>query len=60
MAYYGFVPPQVGYPRAREAADKAPWRSIRISRMPMPRWRSGTCSGGLDWPAAEREFTHAL
>ncbi len=55
MAYYGFVPPEVGYPRARQAAEQAlaidpdiadAHVSLALSYL---FWR-------FDWAAAEREF----
>jgi serine/threonine protein kinase/Tfp pilus assembly protein PilF len=59
MAYHGFVPPEVGYPRSREAAEKA--RAID------PDLAEAHASLALvyllwqfDWAAAEREFTTAL
>jgi serine/threonine protein kinase len=59
MAYYGFVPPDVGYPRARDAAEKAlaidPDNADAHSSVALVDllWR-------FDWASAEREFTTAL
>jgi TolB-like protein len=59
MAYYGFVPPEVGYPRAHEAAKQAlaidpdvadAHASLALGYL---LWR-------FDWPSAEREFRTAL
>ena len=59
MAYYGFVPPEVGYPRARQAAEQAlaidpdiadAHASLALTYL---LWQ-------FDWAAAEREFTTAL
>jgi tetratricopeptide (TPR) repeat protein len=59
MAYYEFVPPDFGYPRAHEAATKAialdpdvadPHASLALGHL---FWRH-------DWAGAEREFTTAL
>jgi serine/threonine-protein kinase len=59
MAYYGFVPPDVGYPRAREAAAHA----LRLD----PENAEAHASIALvdllwrfDWASAEPEFTTAL
>ena len=59
MAYYGFVPPDVGYPRSRDAAEKA----LAID----PDVADAHASLALvsllwqfDWATAEREFTTAL
>ena len=59
MAYYGFVPPAVGYPRAQEAADKAlaldPDLADTHASLALVHllWR-------FDGVSAEREFTTAL
>jgi serine/threonine protein kinase len=59
MAYYDFVPPDFGYPRAKEAATKAvaldpdaadPHASLALGHL---FWLH-------DWAGAEREFTTAL
>ena len=59
MVYYGFVPPEVGYPRARQAAEQAlaidpdiadAHASLALTYL---LWQ-------FDWAAAEREFTTAL
>ena len=50
MAYYGFVPPDFGYPRAREAALKAS-RSIRHRRRARVARPSSICSGSTTGPA---------
>jgi tetratricopeptide (TPR) repeat protein len=59
MAYYGFVPPEVGYPRSREAAERAlaidPDTADAHASLAL-----GHLLWQFDWPAAEREFRTAL
>jgi eukaryotic-like serine/threonine-protein kinase len=59
MAYYGFVPPDVGYPRARDAALKALEIDPDVADA-----HSSLALGYLfwhyDWTNAEREFKIAL
>jgi serine/threonine protein kinase len=59
MAYYGYVPPDVGYPRAREAAQKAlaidPDLAEAHASLAL-----GYLLWQFDWAAAERESMTAL
>ena len=45
MAYYGFIPPDYGFPRAEGGGDEGASSSIPTSRMRMRRSASSTCSG---------------
>jgi serine/threonine protein kinase/Tfp pilus assembly protein PilF len=59
MAYYGFVAPDVGYPRARDAAREA----LRLDPDVADAHASlalGALFWQYDWKTAEREFTVAL
>jgi eukaryotic-like serine/threonine-protein kinase len=59
MAYYGFIPPEDGYPRAKEAALKALAIDPDVADA-----HASLALGHLfwmyDWPGAEREFKKAL
>ena len=59
MAYYGFVPPEHGYPRARDAALKAIEMDPEIAD-PHASLALGYLFWQYDWAGAEREFTTAL
>jgi eukaryotic-like serine/threonine-protein kinase len=59
MAYYGFVPPDVGYPRAREAAEQALAIDPEVAEAHAS-LALGYLLWQFDWPAAERESLAAL
>ena len=59
MAYYEFVPPDFGYPRAKEAAEKAVALDPDVAD-PHASLALGHLFWLHDWAGAEREFTTAL
>jgi serine/threonine protein kinase/tetratricopeptide (TPR) repeat protein len=59
MAYYGYVPPQDGFPRARAAAERAIALSPEIADAHVAIGLE-RLFWGRDWPAALREMERAI